>query len=309
MEVLEIPVKNMDENKGQKKETLQLLAKKILNNNHRHSLSPLLKQEAISYITDLIAFLFPHFSTKKFCSTADILAKLQLLERRLIDLLKLLEKQYSGNMAVAAARFTAAVPEIHDNLWNDARAFYMEDPAAKSIDEIILAYPGFMAIMIYRISHELHIQGIPYIPRILTEYAHSITGIDINPGAVIGSPFVIDHGTGVVIGETCIIGSNVKMYQGVTLGALSVKKSLSHTKRHPTIEDDVVIYSQAVILGGETVIGKKSIIGGNAWVTKSIPPNSVVYNKIEVRLRGKENFEEGEENGNGNNNEKQNQQQ
>lgn len=289
----------MDDTKVQRKESLQLLAKKILNNNHRHALSPLLKKEAIDYLHELVAFLFPHFSTKKFCSTADILAKLQLLERKLIELLKLLEKQYSGNIAVAAARFTAAVPSIHDSLWNDARAFYMEDPAAKSIDEVILAYPGFMAIVIYRISHELHVQGIPYIPRILTEHAHGITGIDINPGAEIGTPFVIDHGTGVVIGETCHIGSNVKMYQGVTLGALSVKKSLSHKKRHPTIEDDVVIYSQAVILGGDTVIGKRSIIGGNTWVTKSVPPDSVVYSKTEVHLKGNKNFDSrynGEEN-------------
>lgn len=275
-------------------DTLEVLAKKILNNNHRHALSPLLKSETINYVNEVLAFLFPHFSQKKFCSTADILAKLQLLERKLIDLLKLLEKQYEGNVAVAAAKFTAEVPEIHDKLWNDARAFYLEDPAAKNIDEVILAYPGFIAIAIYRIAHELTRQSIPYIPRILSEYAHGMTGIDINPGAVIGSPFVIDHGTGVVIGETTLIGSNVKIYQGVTLGALSVNKSLSHTKRHPTIEDDVIIYSQAVILGGQTVIGKKSIIGGNAWVTKSIPPNSVVYNKSEVRLHGNENFEASE---------------
>ncbi len=288
----------MNELRSKRNDALEVLAKKILSNNHRHALSPLLKKEAIDYITELLALLFPHFSFKKFCSAADILARLQLLERKLIDLLKLLEKEYEGNVAVTASKFTAVVPEIHDKLWNDARAFFLEDPAAKNVDEVILAYPGFMAIAVHRIAHELIILGVPYIPRILSEYAHGITGIDIHPGAEIGSPFVIDHGTGVVIGETTLIGCNVKIYQGVTLGALSVSKSLSHTRRHPTIEDDVIIYAQAVILGGRTVIGKKSIIGGNAWVTRSIPQNSVVYNKVEVRLRGNESFETPENNNN-----------
>ncbi|MBI2420335.1 MAG: serine acetyltransferase, partial [Ignavibacteriales bacterium] len=145
--------------------------------------------------------------------------------------------------------------------------------------------PGFMAILIYRVANPLYILGAPLIPRILTEYAHELTGIDIHPGAKIGSPFFIDHGTGIVIGETSEIGKNVKLYQGVTLGALSVDKVMASTKRHPTIEDDVIIYSQAVILGGNTVIGKNSIIGGNSWIIQSVPQNSVVYNKIEVRVR------------------------
>jgi len=144
--------------------------------------------------------------------------------------------------------------------------------------------------MIYRLAHELYLLEIPLIPRILTEYAHEKTGIDIHPGASIGSPFFIDHGTGIVIGETTIIGKNVKLYQGVTLGALSVEKKLSDIKRHPTIQDDVIVYSQAVILGGNTIIGNNSIIGGNSWITQSIPSNSIVYSRSEVRVRANDQY-------------------
>ena len=147
-----------------------------------------------------------------------------------------------------------------------------------------------MAISIYRFAHILYNLNVPILPRIFTEHAHEITGIDIHPGANIDSPFFIDHGTGVVVGETTKIGKNVKLYQGVTLGALSVEKSLSHTKRHPTIEDDVIIYSQAVILGGNTIIGKNSIIGGNSWITQSVPANSIVYSKMEVKVRSAEKY-------------------
>ena len=150
------------------------------------------------------------------------------------------------------------------------------DPAAKSNEEVILSYPGLEAILVHRIANFLYINGVPVIPRIMSEHVHGKTGIDIHPGASIGESFFIDHGTGVVIGETCIIGDNVKIYQGVTLGALSVKKNLQNKKRHPTIEDNVTIYANATILGGETVIGKNSIIGGNTWVTESVLENSVI---------------------------------
>ena len=146
-------------------------------------------------------------------------------------------------------------------------------------------HPGFTAITIFRFAHEIFELKIPILPRILTEYAHERTGIDIHPGAKIGRAFAIDHGTGIVIGETTNIGDNVKIYQGVTLGALSVEKHLARTKRHPTIKDNVVIYAQAVILGGDTTIGKNSIIGGNVWLTESVPEDSLVYHKSEVRLR------------------------
>jgi serine O-acetyltransferase len=257
----------------------------LLNKRQTHSCTSSLKTEAIDYLKELIDFLFPHFSSKVYYSTEDVLAKLQLMERNLISLIKLLNGGFSGDEVQIAKSFIEKIPSIHDMLWADAEAIYKGDPAAENIDEVILAYPGFKAIVIFRIAHELYLLNLPIIPRIITEYGHEITGIDIHPGATIGSPFFIDHGTGIVIGETSLIGKNVKMYQGVTLGALSVDKRMQNTKRHPTIEDGVIIYSQAVILGGDTVIGSNSVIGGNAWITNSIPSNSVVYNKSEVRVR------------------------
>ena len=161
----------------------------------------------------------------------------------------------------------------------DVAAAFRGDPAAKSNEDVIISYPGLQAITVYRIAHFLCKNGIPIIPRIMSEHIHGRTGIDINPGATIGESFFIDHGTGVVIGESTIIGNNVKLYQGVTLGALSVKKELMNKKRHPTIEDDVTIYANATILGGNTVIGKGSIIGGNTWVTESIAPGTMFTNK------------------------------
>ena len=168
------------------------------------------------------------------------------------------------------------LPEIKRKITLVVEAVFKGDPAAKSKEEIILSYPGLEAILIYRIANFLYTNGVPIIPRIMSEYIHGKTGIDINPGAKIGESFFIDHGTGIVIGETTIIGNNVKIYQGVTLGALSVKKELKNKKRHPTIEDDVTIYAGATILGGETTIGRGSTIGGNTWVTHSIPAGTVL---------------------------------
>ena len=168
------------------------------------------------------------------------------------------------------------IPEIRRKIQLDVKAAFNGDPAAKSNEEVVLSYPGLEAILVYRIAHFLYENGVPIIPRIMSEHVHGKTGIDIHPGATIGESFFIDHGTGVVIGETCIIGTNVKSYQGVTLGALSVKKNLQNKKRHPTIEDDVTIYANATILGGETVIGRGSTIGGNTWVTESVAAGSVI---------------------------------
>ncbi|WP_456431124.1 serine O-acetyltransferase EpsC [Thermosulfuriphilus sp.] len=179
--------------------------------------------------------------------------------------------------------FVQKLPQIKAVLLTDIEAALTGDPAAKSRHEIIFCYPGFLAISIYRMAHELYRLKVPFIPRIMTEHAHSLTGIDIHPGATIGESFFIDHGTGVVIGETTVIGKRVRIYQGVTLGALSVPKEavdeLRYKKRHPTIEDDVIIYSNATILGGQTVIGARSIIGGNVWITESIPPDTKVLLK------------------------------
>jgi serine O-acetyltransferase len=177
--------------------------------------------------------------------------------------------------------FAKKIPEIQKVLLTDIQAAYDGDPASGSKEAIIFSYPGFNAIFVYRIAHELYLKGIPFIPRMMTEYAHSRTGIDINPGAVIGEYFFIDHGTGVVIGETTEIGKNVKIYQGVTLGALSTRKGqlLAGKKRHPTIKDNVTIYSNASILGGETVIGENCTIGGNAFITEPVPANTQVSMK------------------------------
>jgi serine O-acetyltransferase len=179
-----------------------------------------------------------------------------------------------------ALAFLESIPSIRKTLATDVRATYDGDPAANSYDEIIFSYPGMFAVTVYRAAHMLFECQVPLLPRIMTEHAHSLTGIDIHPGAEIGESFVIDHGTGVVIGETTVIGKNVRVYQGVTLGALSLPKDagkrLRGKKRHPTIEDDVIIYSGATILGGDTVIGARSVIGGNVWITKSVPADTRV---------------------------------
>ena len=168
----------------------------------------------------------------------------------------------------------AAIPDLRAMIQKDAAAITAGDPAARSLGEVILSYPGLEAIIVYRIAHFLYKNGVPTIPRIMTEHTHGKTGIDIHPGAEIGESFFIDHGTGIVIGETTVIGNNVKIYQGVTLGALSLQKELQNKKRHPTIEDDVIIYSNATILGGQTVIGKGSVIAGNSWIIESVPPGT-----------------------------------
>jgi serine O-acetyltransferase len=186
-------------------------------------------------------------------------------------------------------RFLVGLPDILEKLNQDAKCLYQHDPAANSVEEVILAYPGFFAIAVYRLSHEFQKNNMPLVPRMMSEYAHRLTGIDIHPGATIGSPFFIDHGTGVVIGESAVIRNHVKIYQGVTLGALQVSKDMKDTKRHPTVEDDVTIYAGSTILGGDTVIGAHSTIGGNVWLTQSVPPNSLVYQTSEIKLKSKVN--------------------
>jgi serine O-acetyltransferase len=190
-----------------------------------------------------------------------------------------------------AIDFLRYLSELRGLLATDVRAAYEGDPAAKSFDEIIFSYPGLFAITVYRIAHRLHHQDVPMIPRIMTEYAHSRTGIDIHPGAHIGESFFIDHGTGVVIGETTKIGKRVRLYQGVTLGALSLSReeceSLRNQKRHPTIEDDVIVYANATVLGGKTILGARSVIGGNVWLTESVPPDTEVFLKKPELVFGK----------------------
>lgn len=220
------------------------------------------------------------------------------LNKQLVIVLKYREdcveksKEEIENMAQdISLKFLATIPKIREYLDTDLQAAYDGDPAAYSIDEIIFAYPGIRAISIFRLAHELYELNVPILPRIMTEYAHSRTGIDINPGATIGKYFFIDHGTGIVVGETTVIGENVKIYQGVTLGALSTSagQQLKSVKRHPTIEDNVTVYSNASILGGETIIGHDSVIGGNAFITESVAPNSRVLAELSTNTLTKNN--------------------
>ena len=207
------------------------------------------------------------------------------------------ERDAEYRSAEYAKEFIKALPNIQKMMFKDVEAGFYGDPAANSKGEIIVSYPGLFAILVYRLAHVLYEQNIPILPRMMTEYAHGKTGIDINSGAKIGEYFFIDHGTGVVIGETTVIGNNVKLYQGVTLGALSTRKgqALSGVKRHPTIEDGVTIYSGSSILGGDTVIGKGSIVGGNAFITRSIPPyTKVIVKTPELILEAPKNIDEGE---------------
>jgi serine O-acetyltransferase len=230
------------------------------------------------FIEETLGVLFPQLSRE---SLNDATIVSQHLER-LTSLLHTMSSPVVPSESYRAALIEAFInelPHFHTILLEDALAIFNGDPAARGVDEVIVAYPGFFAIAVYRLAHWFYIRSIPFIPRMIAEHAHTMTGIDIHPGATIGRSFVIDHGTGIVIGETTTIHDNVKMYQGVTLGALSVEKSMADTKRHPTIESDVVIYANATILGGETVIGTGSIIGGNVWLTKSVPPQSRIYHR------------------------------
>lgn len=234
------------------------------------------------FFEEVLGLLFPEYTVEKINSKSQIEASLKHLKDDLSSILERNPHLHSGVGSKLADTFFHNLEQVFDWIHQDVDAMFAGDPAAKSRTEILRSYPGFYAIAAYRIAHCLHGLGVKLIPRMITELAHSRTGIDIHPGATIGQHFCIDHGTGVVIGETTIIGNHVKIYQGVTLGALSVDKADADNKRHPTIEDEVVIYSGATILGGNTVIGKGSVIGGNVWLTKSVTANSKVYYQTQM---------------------------
>lgn len=234
--------------------------------------------------TKIVLTLFPEQTRKHFNTPDELKAVWESIENGLESLFYSMKDQLSAEPTVIAKRFLDRIPAIYDLLQTDVEAMVEGDPAATTSYEVIRTYPGFYALAFYRLAHGLLQENVPLIPRILTEYAHSKTGIDIHPGASIGRYFFMDHGTGIVIGETTVIGERVKLYQGVTLGALSVDKSMASTKRHPTIEDGVVIYSGATILGGETVVGKGSVIGGNVWLTRSVPANTKIYHQETVKV-------------------------
>lgn len=247
----------------------------VCQDRQAYSLPPRADEHAERFVSQTLALLFPHFAPGASCSRVDVEAEIESLRSTVAAL--------SASFAPAAGdlgdAFIEALPELKRLLLLDAKATLESDPAAESLDEVILAYPGFFAIACHRIAHVLYQHSLPIVPRLINESAHHRTGIDIHPGATIGEAFSIDHGTGIVIGESAHIGRRVRLYQGVTLGALSVEKRFAARKRHPTLEDDVVVYANATILGGDTIVGAGSIIGGNVWLTKSVPPRSVVLHR------------------------------
>lgn len=273
---------------------------------------PLPSREAITTIlADLLDILYPGFYRRQNLHIGNVEYHVGDLVDRLHDQLtqqiaRALRHEYGSaqkgedfeaNAQQKTIEFLKRIPSLRTVLETDVQAAFEGDPAAKGIHEIVFSYPGLEAVTVYRLAHELLLLGVPLIPRMMTEHAHSKTGIDIHPGANIAEGFFIDHGTGVVIGETCDLGKNVKLYQGVTLGALSFPRDPSGNiirgkKRHPTLEDDVVVYANATILGGDTIIGHHSVIGSNVWLTQSVEPyTSVLLEKPSLRMKGPASFQ------------------
>jgi serine O-acetyltransferase len=234
--------------------------------------------------TKIVLALFPEQTRKQIVDMGDLKDIWESIEHGLESILHTMSQDLPATPQEITKSYMARIPGIYELLLTDVQAMVDGDPAATTDYEVIRTYPGFYAMAFYRLAHGLYLEQVPLMPRILTEYAHSKTGIDIHPGAQIGPYFFMDHGTGIVIGETCQIGERVKLYQGVTLGALSVSKTMASTKRHPTIESGVVIYSGATILGGDTVVGKDSIIGGNVWLTRSVAANTKIYHQENLKV-------------------------
>ncbi len=255
-------------------------------NNSLSNKVPALK-ETQRWAREMVNLLFP-IKENRTLTDAELELRLISLKKRFSELLDPLDSSLRYPKQETVSRFFKEIPDVYDELLDDARFFVNCDPAAESFEEVILTYPGFLALIIYRLAHILYKLEVPVLPRVMTEYAHTKTGIDIHPGAEIGKNCFIDHGTGIVIGETAVVGNNVKIYQGVTLGALYVEKELADTKRHPTIEDNVILYSGCTILGGQTTVGRDTIIGGNVWITKSVGPGRIVYHDNKIKVRDKE---------------------
>lgn len=262
---------------------------KKIHESHKNAGHSILSQHRSErFISKLLGLLFPHFSERKYHNQAEVELQMEVLTSEMSRILEPYCEKMQHNCQQMAALFFAELEGIYEKLLLDAEAIMTMDPAARSTDEVISAYPGFYAIAVYRLANWLFKKDVPLMPRVLTEYAHKLTGVDIHPGASIGKNFSIDHGTGIVIGETTMISDNVRIYQGVTLGGLVVNKEDKGSKRHPTIEENVTIYANASILGGKTIIGANSIIGGNVWLTESVPAGSRVYYKGEVRVKNSE---------------------
>ena len=236
------------------------------------------------FIDSLVHLLFPIMENRKLerDEVEMSFSKLKVNLKELLLPLKGLDETISDEVVEA---FFAAIPLVYEMLVEDAKTILEFDPAASCLEEVVACYPGFYALTIHRLAHLLQLEKVPFLPRVISEYAHARTGIDIHPGASIGRFFYIDHGTGIVIGETAVVGDHVKIYQGVTLGATFVEKRLKDTKRHPTIEDNVIIYAGSTILGKDTVVGHDTTIGGNVWITDSVPAHSMVYRQQQSVVR------------------------
>jgi serine O-acetyltransferase len=274
-----------------KSNRMKKLIKEIFErNNNTHSGFFPNKFFADEFIDKLFNLLFVNGAVK-YKTIEEITVEYQELEAQFFQLL-LSSETNEENAEHICSEFFKNIPALYSKAIRDAKAILAFDPAAHSLDEVLHVYPGFYAIAVHRISHYLWQSDLPSLSRLFAEKAHSKTGIDIHPGALIGDDFAIDHGTGIVIGETAVIGSRVKIYQGVTLGAVNVAKEKASEKRHPTIEDDVIIYGNATILGGSTTIGRESVIGGNVWLTSSVPAFSVVFHKSEIKIKSNFPFEE-----------------
>ncbi|UYZ57472.1 serine O-acetyltransferase EpsC [Hymenobacter latericus] len=252
-----------------------------LANTHRAAPPPLPGPQLCQLADGLLALLFPERTEQRLASPDAVSSVLHDLQARVAQVLESVSGLPLAPAALAADLF-GQLPLLHELLVLDARAILAADPAAQDMAEVISTYPGFYALALHRLAHAFYQRRVPLLPRLLSEYAHQRTGIDIHPGARIGRSCSIDHGTGIVIGETAVLGDHVRLFQGVTLGALSVAKDLANQKRHPTIEDNVVIYAGATILGGSTVVGRHSIIGGNVWLTESVPSHSRVYHRAQL---------------------------
>lgn len=263
--------------------SIDKIIQSIRSNKQNHLVNFRLKSKTEEFTNELFHILFD--------SKISVSNNMDTLAKSFHEITELLQENTACNLNSIWKKFLVRLPEMLSQLNKDATCIFEHDPAANSVEEVILAYPGFFAISVFRLAHELHSLNMPLVPRMMSEYAHQLTGIDIHPGAVIGSPFFIDHGTGIVIGESAIIKNNVKLYQGVTLGALQVSKDMKNKKRHPTVENNVTIYAGSTILGGETVIGANCTIGGNVWCTESVPKNSIVYQQTRTKLKTKNGHE------------------
>jgi serine O-acetyltransferase len=243
------------------------------------------------FVDDLMVLLFPIKGNRRI-DLRETEIRLERMRLRLKELLIPLEKDIAESPEAVAKQFFEQLPAVYKDLLEDANNFLKSDPAARCVEEIILCYPGYSCLVVHRLAHLLYMLNVPVLPRVMSEYVHGMTGIDIHPGATIGKNFFVDHGTGIVIGETTKVGDNVKIYQGVTLGAIFVEKEMADTKRHPTIEDNVIIYAGSTILVGKTVVGHDTVIGGNVWLTESVMPHSIVYRQHKAIIRDSKAFEE-----------------